>query len=98
MTVLLYPPRGEIRFIPDPSATESREFPAPFNLPHLQTTAFVRPAPSSDRREAAPANSAYGPWLIVGDDMVVAPSIVMGTTQPFIYSRGPFEFHVGGDT
>jgi hypothetical protein len=98
MTVLLYPPKGEIRFIPDPALTEARPLPGIFNDPRLGTTAFIAPAPTGDRREAAPADAAYSPWLIVGDHLVVSHTLVQRTASPFIYSRGQFEFHVGGDT
>lgn len=96
MCVLLYPPRGDITFIPSPELVEPRPLPPPFNEPRLQTTMFVGPASPTDRREAAPADAAYTPWLVVGDDLVVSHSLVQGTTAPMIYSRGPFEFHVGG--
>ena len=98
LSVSLYPPKGEIKFIPDPVLIEHRPLPAPFDDPRLGTTAFIHPAPTADRREAAPADAAYTPWLIVGDDMVVSHTLVQRTTLPFIYSRGQFEFHVGGDT
>ncbi len=96
MCVLLYPPRGDITFIPAPALVEQRPFPPPFDNPLLQTTMVIHPASPTDRRETAPANAAYTPWLIVGDDMVVTHTLVQGTSAPMIYSRGAFEFHVGG--
>lgn len=96
MTVMLYPPRCDVRFIPDPANIEQRPLPPPFDDPRLRTTMFVHPAAQTDRREAAPLDAAYTPWLVVGDDLVVSHSLVQGTTAPMIYSRGQFEFHVGG--
>jgi hypothetical protein len=96
MTILLYPPRGDIKFIPDPALVEQRRLPPPLDDPRLGTTMFVHPAPADDQRETAPADAAYTPWLIVGDDMVVSHSLVQGTSEPMIYSRGSSEFHVGG--
>jgi hypothetical protein len=95
MSVSLYPPRGDVMFIPDKRLMERRPFPPPLDDPQLQTTTFVHPAPSTDRREEAPAESSYTPWLIVGDHLVVSPTLVQGTTAPFIYSRGEVEFSVG---
>jgi hypothetical protein len=96
MSVSLYPPRGEVTFIPDEGLLERRPFPSPLDDPRLQTTFFIRPAALSDPREAAPADAAYTPWLVVGDDLVVSHTLVQGTTAPFIYSRGEFAFSVGG--
>ena len=96
MSVLLYPPEGEVTFIPHELDTGPRPLPSPFDDPRLGTTLFVRPVDPGDPLRVAPANAVYNPWLIVGDDLVVAPSLVSGTTDPFIYSRGQFKFSVSG--
>lgn len=97
MSILLYPPRADITFIPDPALVERRPLPPPFDQPQLRTTLFIHPAAAADRQQTAPADAAYTPWMIIGDDMVVTHTLVQKTTAPLVYRdrTGRFAFHVG---
>ena len=64
MSIYIYPPRAEVRFIPDSRLVEERSLPGP--MQKLGVTFAIGPAPVDDTLEAAPVGGVYAPWMVLG--------------------------------